>query len=230
MSKYVKDDRLRKLLIEKDKGKEGEHGGIGTPATRDSIIKNLFDRGYLIEQGKNVVSSEKAREFYDVLPDQAKFPDMTALWHEQQKAIAAGDRHAQSFARELMEFIGAEIERVKVEGVGIRSEVFACPKCREPMRRIRLKDEATFFWACTDREACKHTMNDKAGKPVEKESRPVSELHKCTACGKGLSRRAGIKRPGRKVALPWWGCSGYPDCKQTYPDSKGKPNYSQRKE
>ena len=230
VAKYVKDERLRKLLIEKDKGKEGEHGGIGTPATRDSIIKNLFDRGYLIEQGKNVISSEKAREFYDVLPDQAKFPDMTALWHEQQKAIAAGERDAPSFVRELMDYIAGEIARVAVEGVGIQSQIFACTKCGKPMRRIRLKADDAAFWACTDREACKHTMNDKAGVPVEKEVRQVSKLHKCMACGKGLSRRPGTKRPGQKVAIPWWGCSGFPECKQTYPDLKGKPDYSKRKE
>ncbi|WP_163455181.1 hypothetical protein, partial [Escherichia coli] len=55
VAKYVRDERLRKLLIEKDKGKAGEHGGIGTPATRDSIIATLFDRGFLIEKGKNIV-------------------------------------------------------------------------------------------------------------------------------------------------------------------------------
>ena len=129
-----------------------------------------------------------------------------------------------------MEYIGGEIARVAVEGVGIQSQTFACPKCGKPMRRIRLKADDTAFWACTDREACKHTMNDNAGVPVEKEVRQVSELHKCMACGKGLSRRPGKKRPGEKVATPWWGCSGFPECKLTYPDLKGKPDYSKRKE
>ena len=46
VAQYVRDDRLRKLLVEKDQGKEGEHGGIGTPATRDTIIATLFERGY----------------------------------------------------------------------------------------------------------------------------------------------------------------------------------------
>ena len=98
------------------------------------------------------------------------------------------------------------------------------------MRLIRLKADATAFWACTDREGCKNTMSDKAGVPVEKEARQVSELHQCKACDKGLSRRPGTKRPGQKVATPWWGCSGFPECKQTYPDLKGQPDYTKRKE
>jgi DNA topoisomerase-3 len=85
VSKYIRNDRLRKLLLEKDKGKEGEHGGIGTPATRHSIIATLFERSYLVEQPKSsaptkkteefyIVPSQTAEEFYDALPDQARFP------------------------------------------------------------------------------------------------------------------------------------------------------------
>ena len=54
-----------------------------------------------------------------------------------------------------------------------------------------------------------------------KEAAPVSTLHKCMACGTGLSRR-----PSKKKGHFWWGCSNYPGCKQTYPDLKGRPDYS----
>ncbi|MCR2055796.1 DNA topoisomerase, partial [Campylobacter helveticus] len=47
VSKYVKDERIKKLLIEKDKDKKGESGGIGTPATRSNHIKTLIDREYI---------------------------------------------------------------------------------------------------------------------------------------------------------------------------------------
>jgi DNA topoisomerase-3 len=47
VAQYVRDEKLRKLLVDKDKEKAGEHGGIGTPATRDLIIKTLFDRGFI---------------------------------------------------------------------------------------------------------------------------------------------------------------------------------------
>ena len=39
--------RLRAVLLAKDKAKPGENGGIGTPATRDSIVMTLFKRGFL---------------------------------------------------------------------------------------------------------------------------------------------------------------------------------------
>jgi DNA topoisomerase-3 len=225
VAKYIRDDRLRKLLLDKDKGKEGEHGGIGTPATRHSIIATLFDRSYLIEQGKNIVPTQTAEEFYDALPDQAKFPDMTALWHEQQKAIQAGEHDTISFVTELMQYVGGEVAGVKTHGLNIKVDMHPCPTCKKALMRVKKKDKNDFFWGCSGFvDGCKYSCEDKAGKPVPKELAKVSELHKCMACGKGLSRRPSPKKKGAF----WWSCSGYPECKQSYNDAKGKPDYSVR--
>lgn len=226
VAKYVRDERLRKLLVEKDKDKAGEHGGIGTPATRDSIIATLFDRGFLIEKGKNIVSSPQAREFYDALPDQAKYPDMTAVWHEQQRAIAEGKSDARSFVQRLAEYVAREVESVKEHGLAIKIDAPECPTCRRPLRRM--KGSKGQFWSCTGyAEGCKFTADDKAGKPVlaKKEPAPVSVMHRCMACGKGLIRRPSAKKKNSF----WWSCSGYPACSQTYFDAKGKPDYSKGK-
>ena len=223
VAQYVRDERLRKLLVEKDKGKEGEHGGIGTPATRDTIIATLFERGYLKESGKAIISTPTAREFYDTLPDQAKFPDMTALWHEQQKSIQQGDLDAMTFVNELMGYITGEVENVKQNGIGIKIDTHRCPTCDKPIRRIKKKDKNEFFWGCSGyADGCRFACEDQGGNPVIKQSPLISSLHKCGSCSKGLSRR-----PGKKKGTFWWGCSGFPECKQTYPDIKGKPDYSQ---
>lgn len=228
-AKYVKNDRLRKALLDRDKDKEGENGGIGTPATRDTHIKNLFARGYLTEkaQGKKtvVVTTQRGMEYYDTLPDQAKYPDMTAIWVEQFKAIEKGQGTAADFIRGLIQYVEKEIARVQAEGLNVSVQVTPCPKCKKPLRR--LPHAGQFFWACTDREACGHTMSDKDGKPVEKPT--ASALFKCGACGKGLIRRDSPAR-GKQPGGAWWGCEGFKDgCKQRYPDFKGKPNYGQGK-
>ena len=33
------------------------------------------------------------------------------------------------------------------------------------------------------------------------------------------------KFAAKKKGMYWWGCSGYPECKQTYFDDNGKPKY-----
>ncbi|MBA2710173.1 MAG: DNA topoisomerase 3 [Tatlockia sp.] len=45
----------------------------------------------------------------------------------------------------------------------------------------------------------------------------ISSQYHCLLCGKGLFRRQGKKGF-------WWSCSGYPQCKGSYPDTKGRPN------
>jgi DNA topoisomerase-3 len=222
VAKYVRDERLRTLLLDKDKGKEGEHGGIGTPSTRDTIIATLFKRGYLVEHGTQLVSTPTARTFYDALPDQAKFPDMTALWHAQQQSIQAGLLDVQSFVRELTAYVRGEVDAVKQSGVGIAVDAPVCPDCGKALRRIAKKDKKGFFWGCTGFSAgCTFACDDQRGKPVPRPAPEICEQYPCAVCGKGLSRR-----PGKKKGTFWWGCSGYPACRQTYPDLKGKPSFS----
>ena len=52
---------------------------------------------------------------------------------------------------------------------------------------------------------------------------PAADAVKCPICGQPMTRRKGKKGY-------FWGCSGYPDCKQTYPDKKGKPDLKTKSE
>jgi len=173
VAQYIGDVDLRKTLIEKDKGKAGERGGIGTPATRDVIIRTLFDRNFIEYQKKgktqNVVSTKTGQEFYDCLPDNARFPDMTAVWHSQQIEIESGTRTVNTFVDDIIAYIGEETARVMKDGLSLPIEKHPCPACSSPMTR-------------------------KKGKT-------------------GM----------------FWGCSRYPECKSTYPDIDGKPNYTEKK-
>jgi len=180
----------------------------------------------LAEKGKAIVSTATGRELYDTLPDTAKYPDMTALWHEQQKTIQSGQGDTVSFVLELMQYITGEVERVKREGIGIKVDRPPCPACGKPLHRVKKKDKDEYFWGCSGyAEGCRYSCDDKDGKPVPKAAATVSDAYKCKVCGKGLSRKPG---KNKNKGTFWWGCSGYPDCKQTYPDIKGKPDYSKK--
>ena len=131
---------------------------------------------------------------------------MTALWHEQQKAIQAGEHDANAFIRELMEYIAGEVNAVKENGIGITVETPRCPECQKPLRRI--KGSKGFFWGCTGfaEGGCTFSCPDKRGKPAPKESLKVSALHTCQSCGKGLfadlARRKGHSGGAVVVFLP----------------------------
>lgn len=224
VAKYVENPKIKKLLIEKDKGKDAkEKGGIGTPATRDEIIKTLFARGYITEKGKHIISTKTGQELYDNLSEAIKYPDMTALWYEQQLEIINNKMTPEEFIQDLMHFVESEVNMIKKEGLkNITRNTIPCPNCGKSLRRA--KGTYGYFWGCTGfKEGCSISFPDKGGMPdMEPKQKPkISTDFVCHLCGSGLIRRPSKKKKG----IFFWTCSGFPKCKQTYADDKGKPFY-----
>jgi DNA topoisomerase-3 len=166
VAKYIRDDHLRKVLVKKDGDNESERGGIGTPATRDTILKSLFDRGYLAEKQQNIIVTSKGEDLYDALPDIAKFPDMTAIWHEQQKMISAGTYDVNSFIQQIVKYISEEIAVVKQQGFDVQIDTSPCPNCGQILRRLKNKNKKSFFWGCIGfAQGCTFTCSDSNGNP-----------------------------------------------------------------
>ncbi|WP_031480058.1 DNA topoisomerase [Maridesulfovibrio frigidus] len=223
VAKYVTDPEIKKLLLDKDSDKQDESGGIGTPATRDSHIDTLFRRNFIAEEGKHITSTEIGRSFHDALPDFAVKPDMTALWHEKQKMIEAGEMDYQDLIAEVDKSVALEIERVMKNGlnIDIKSDGIQCPRCKKGILKSRQGPKGK-FWGCSSYPECNAIVQDKDGKP-NISSKPTkkptgSSAHLCPECKSGL-----VRRPAKKQGVFWWGCSGYPECKFMAYDEEGKP-------
>ncbi len=90
VGRLVEDKRLRKILR--------ETSGIGTEATRASIIENLLMRKLLVQEGKkNLVSQPAARALIDMLPHSVTDPATTAVWEQALDDIAYGDGSLDGF-------------------------------------------------------------------------------------------------------------------------------------
>lgn len=117
VSKYVSDPRIKKLLLSKDEGKKGERGGIGTPATRSTIIKNLENTGYYTIQSNKLIPTEKGIKFIESLPVSVTAPDMTALWHEQQTMILDGEMELSDFIININQTVAELMKADVTEGM-----------------------------------------------------------------------------------------------------------------
>lgn len=133
VAKYVRDPRIKQLLLDRDQGKVGEHGGIGTPATRAAMLAKLQERGFYATEKKKLVPTALGLAFIAALPAIATTPDMTALWHEQQRMIEAGELTVDAFLDGLETFIGEQVRNLDMgtlPGEPAPPKVTArCPMC-----------------------------------------------------------------------------------------------------
>ena len=195
IAKYVKDPKIRQLLKNRDEGKAGENGGIGTPATRASMLEVLQKRGFYITEKKKIIPTQKGIEFIASLPEIATAPDMTALWHEQQQEIAKGQLTVDTFLDSLEAFISEQVNNVqlgemqggttKVQGGQTNRLKAICPACSGAII-VSAK-----LYACT---GCKlRVWSEIAGKKLTDTQAESLFLTGKTSVIKGFNSKAGKK-------------------------------------
>lgn len=226
VAKYVKNERIKKLLLEKDKDKKGEKGGIGTPATRSEMIAKLIRQEYIEvskDKKQNITSTTKGRELIKNCSTILKTMDMTALWFEYQKEIEEGRRSLDNFINFVKSEVEMEIDSIKEGNFTMQNGAKAqaridCPNCAFNGFLIKRKGKFGNFWGCSEyQKGCKNIFKDKNNKPdFEKESKKAaSELTNmtCPQCKKGTL----IKRESQnKKGQFWLGCSEFKNgCKFT---------------
>ena len=170
VAKYVKNENIKKLLLEKDKDKKGESGGIGTPATRSEMIEKLIKGGFIKvsnDKKQNIQSTQLGKDLIKAVSPMLSNPDMTALWFEYQKDIEKGAITKEKFLNDVLDSIAKEIESIKQSNFDIKvASAIACPTCKSGHLR-RLKSGKGYFYGCSNyANGCKFTTYEKNGKPV----------------------------------------------------------------
>ena len=132
IARYVADPEIREILKAKDDGKKGEHGGIGTTATRAEVIEKLKSRGFIEENKGKLRSTKKGRAFYHLLPEDIRGADTTARWWllQQDVEAAGADANAiwQSVVETFLKHKDAAYSGASIPG-GEGAVAGACPLC-----------------------------------------------------------------------------------------------------
>ena len=151
IAKYVTDPEVQAVLKRKDDGKKGEHGGIGTTATRASIIEKLKDRGYIEDVKGKIRSTEKGRAFYRVLPPEISGADVTARWWLIQQDIAEGRADVNALQESVVEVFNAHRETAYV-GASIAvggTAVGKCPICGADVVQRKGRESGKPYYTCS---------------------------------------------------------------------------------
>lgn len=116
-----------------DKELETEKSGLGTPATRASIIEGLVKNGYVIRKKKSLISTEKARALIEVVDERIKNPQETAEWENKLTQISQFQLEVDTFDQEIKSYVNQVIvensqQHLKA-AASLQQSFGSCPKC-----------------------------------------------------------------------------------------------------
>jgi DNA topoisomerase-3 len=101
------------------KAKLKETSGIGTEATRASILETLLKRGFIERKGKQIVSTAAGRAVVKALPDALTNPVTTARWEDVLGSIAEGKVPAGDFEKAQRDFVTKLVDVAKKSNITV---------------------------------------------------------------------------------------------------------------
>lgn len=156
-----------KKILDKDlKSSLQDVKGIGTPATRSSIIETLIKRGY-VESDKNYLySTQKGVDLIKNIHPKIASPEMTAEWEMMLSDIEHGKLKWREFYDKIVAFtITTTQEVLDSDNIDVfKEEVIKCPKCSE--ESVKLNSHGAF---CSDDDCGFKLWSKQFGKVLSSE-------------------------------------------------------------
>ena len=121
-----------------DMPEDAERQGLGTPATRASILEKLVQMGFVERKGKQLLPTKDGHNLVCVLPEVLTSPQLTAEWETKLTAIAKGEADPEGFMVGIEEMTRSLISRysqISEDAQKLfqseRVVIGKCPRCGE---------------------------------------------------------------------------------------------------
>lgn len=122
--KLVDEEHLKEALKER---------GLGTPATRASIIETLIDRGYIIRDKKTLSATDLGRYLVAIVQDRGlKSPELTGDWEAKLRQVERGALDRRQFMAEIVRYTEDVIRSGASTSVD-PARLGDCPRCGRPV-------------------------------------------------------------------------------------------------
>jgi DNA topoisomerase-3 len=156
------DEAMRRAMKE---------AGLGTPATRASMIETLLRRQYIEREGKALVPTAAGRALIEAIPtDDLKSAALTGQWEARLARVAGGKVTRAEFMEEtrglctklVRELLSQRVE-LPAGAAGTPGEVLGrCPICRAEVT------ESFHVFSCGNNKTCTFVIFKKvAGKEIK---------------------------------------------------------------
>ncbi|MFD2287470.1 DNA topoisomerase III [Pedobacter petrophilus] len=112
--KEIEDEELRYAM---------KDSGLGTPATRASIIETLITRTYITREKRNLVPTNKGLAVYEVVKDkQIAQAELTGQWEKRLEEIRSGSS-VKDFKSEITEYTKMITNELLIAGATISGKL-----------------------------------------------------------------------------------------------------------
>jgi DNA topoisomerase-3 len=186
--KDIDDAELREAM---------KDSGIGTPATRASILERLIQVGYIERDGRSLICTEKGVQVIRLLGEhQLTSAGLTGDWERRLGLIERGEDSRPAFMSDIAKFTSDTVQELdKLKGVKIeRAKLGPCPVCG---REINENRKGYSCWAREDPGCGFVIWKRKAGKSL-----PVSvatELIESLRASREAGEDPGVGRTEKAV-------------------------------
>ncbi|CAG37346.1 DNA topoisomerase III [Desulfotalea psychrophila] len=106
--KFIENEELADAMKER---------GLGTPATRATIIEKLIKEKYVVREAKDLVPTGKAFELFSLIEamkiDTLASPEMTGEWEYKLNQIFKGEMTRDDFMQEIRQLTQQIVDRVR---------------------------------------------------------------------------------------------------------------------
>ncbi len=124
--------------------------GLGTPATRASIIEGLISAKYICRKKKQLYITDFGKNFVNALPENIKSAELTAHWEQMLSDIEQGKCGEEDFMSEIIKNVNDVIanDEVAIEPAEQPAEIGKCPWCGSSIK------EGPKAFYCSNGEDC----------------------------------------------------------------------------
>ncbi|CAD0218281.1 type IA DNA topoisomerase [Chryseobacterium sp. JV274] len=134
-------ENVGRSIENKEEQKALSNIGIGTPATRASIMETLLSRNYIIRKSKTLIPTDKGLQVYNLVKDKKiANVQMTAEWEIMLDKIEKGELNKTQFINDIQHYT-AEITN-ELLSLHIPQEdipQLKCPRCQQ--HNLIIKDK-----------------------------------------------------------------------------------------
>lgn len=182
-----------------------EAKGIGTPATRDTVIKGLIDQRQLVRNGKTLVPSPGGMDLYklfaEVCPNIVD-PARTAQWETIFDMVEAGKMDAVDAVKRIISEVKRDISRItenSTRTIAVGAKQKPTPAMANAAKNIAEAKGMKLPAGClTDSSICRKFLDEHAQKrPVGEDGKPLPSTpsEKQLALAERLAKEAGAAVP-----------------------------------